>query len=52
MFQKNVKLSPSDQRIVIGGEEVEHVEEYVLLRHIVPNYRYIPNFCHGLLTPF
>ena len=30
-------ISPSDQRIVIDGEEVEHVEEFVFLGSVVPN---------------
>ena len=30
-------ISPSDQRIVIDGEEVEHVEEFVFLGSVVSN---------------
>ena len=30
-------ISPSDQRIVIDGEEIEHVEEFVFLGSVVPN---------------
>ena len=30
-------ISPSDQRIIIDGEEVELVEEFVFLGSVVPN---------------
>ena len=30
-------ISPSDQRIVIDREEVEHVEEFVFLGSVEPN---------------
>ena len=30
-------ISPNDKGIVIDGEEVEHVEEFVFLESVVPN---------------